>query len=120
MSGVTPSAISSEISTAAQRVNASAAKNCPATPDSNDSGAKTTTVVNVEFATGQAISFSASAVADQLSIPAATRRCTASTTTTASSTTSPIATAKPPKDIRFMDEPARCITADVISMVDGS
>ena len=46
------SASTSDASTAADSVSDSARKNCPTTPDSRPSGAKTTTVVSVELTTG--------------------------------------------------------------------
>ena len=62
-SGISVSASTSEISTAAESVSDSARKNCPTTPDSRPSGANTTTVVSVELTTGAISSAIASATA---------------------------------------------------------
>ena len=51
-SGISVSAWTSEISTAAESVIDSARKNWPTTPDSIPSGTNTTTVVNVDPTTG--------------------------------------------------------------------
>ena len=59
---------------------------------------------------------SATGVAD----PSCTRRWMPSTTTTASSMTRPIATARPPIDIRLIDSPKRRITTNVMRTASGS
>ena len=60
-SGISVSAWTSEMSTAAASVIDSDLKNWPTTPDSMPSGTNTTTVVSVEPTTGAMISFIARA-----------------------------------------------------------
>ena len=96
----------------------SARKNCPETPDNRPSGANTTTVVNVELTTG-AIS-SAHRVGHARRRPPPPRRWMFSTTTTASSMTRPIATARPPIDIRLIDPPNTLKTTNVGMTASGS
>ncbi len=80
-------------------------KNCPTTPRTNASGRNTRIVVNVEPITAPLISRLARAIASSPVCPSAKCRAMFSTTTTESSIISPIATAKPPNDIRFSVSP---------------
>ena len=82
-------------------------KNWPTTPLTNASGTNTRIVVNVEPMTAPLISRLARSMAPSPDSPAARCRAMFSMTTTVSSMISPIATANPPRDIRFSVSPVR-------------
>ena len=96
-------------------------KNSPTTPVSSPSGAKTTTVVRVEPATGPRISSVPvrTTSAGGSSGCSASRRSMFSTTTTASSMMMPIATASPPRLIRLSESPASARPRSVMATVSG-
>ena len=96
-----------------------ARKNWPTTPDSRPRGAKTTTVVRVEPTTGATSSATALSTASGPS-PRARWRWMFSTTTTASSMTRPMATARPPIDIRLIVSPKSFMNRNVEMTVRGS
>ncbi len=95
-----------------------ARKNCPTTPERKPSGASTTTVVRVEPTTGANSSSVASSIAASPR-PLRSRRWMFSTITTASSITRPMATARPPIDIRLIDSPNSFMNRKVASTVSG-
>ncbi len=83
-------------------------KNWPTTPRTNASGTNTRIVVNVEPITAPLISRLARSTAASPVSPSARCRAMFSMTTTVSSMISPIATARPPSDIRFSVSPVKC------------
>ena len=102
-----------ENKTAEPRVIASAEKNRPTSPERNARGVRTATVVIVVPTTGPVISCSAWVTASWGVSPDSSRSAIASTTTMASSMTRPMATAIPPRDIRFSVSPDRSIARKV-------
>ena len=82
-------------------------KNWPTTPRTNASGRKTRIVVRVEPITAPLISLLARSTAASPVSPSARWRAMFSMTTTVSSMIRPIATARPPSDIRFSVSPVR-------------
>ncbi len=108
-----------EISTETESVRDRARKNCPTTPDSSPRGASTTSVVRVEPTTGATSSSVACSTSLAASPPDPSRRWTFSITTTASSMTSPMATARPPIDIRLIDSPNSSMKRNVAITVSG-
>ena len=111
-------ASTSEIKTATERVSERARKNWPTTPERRPRGASTTTVVRVEPTTGATSSAVASQTASGAA-PASIWRKMFSTTTTASSITRPMATARPPIDMRLIDSPKRRMKRKVETTVSG-
>jgi hypothetical protein len=111
----------SDTSTETERVSDRARKNWPTTPERKPSGASTTTVVRVEPTTGAISSRVASSIAcsPRPPPPADSRRWMFSTITTASSITRPMATARPPIDIRLIDSPNSFMNRKVASTVSG-
>src|SRR4051812_13913581 len=99
------------------RVMERARKNWPTTPERRPRGANTTTEVRVEPTTGASSSLVAFSIA--FSSFRARWRWMFSTTTTASSMTRPMATARPPIDIRFTVSPNRRMKRNVEMTVRG-
>ena len=119
--GISVIASTSESSTATASAMANERKNSPTTPVRSPSGAKTTTVVRVEPATGPRISSVPvrTTSAGGSSGCSASRRSMFSTTTTASSMMMPIATASPPRLIRLSESPASARPSSVMATVSG-
>ena len=108
----------SESSTATDRLSDSARKNWPGTPESSPSGANTTTVVSVELTSGAISCWHR--VDDAGCRLRRARRWMFSTTTTASSMTRPMATARPPIDIRLIVPPNSRMKTNVGITASGS
>src|SRR5438477_10240979 len=105
-----------DTSTAIDRAQLSEAKNCPYTPTMNAKGTKTSTVVNVDPTTAPVISPEAASIAPPgFALDESECKCLAmfSTTTTVSSMMRPMATARPPSDIRFNVSPIQYMKRNV-------
>ncbi len=117
--GVQVSARTSEVSSAAPTVTASARKKTPVTPVMEISGTKTTMGVMVEPTSGTRISRIALRMASARVWPASRCMTMFSTTTMASSITRPTAAASPPSVIRLKVSPSTRRAMKVTAMVAG-